>query len=68
MMAGYSIVVDKNEAITSLTPRSLTLASGLLPTSNRCILDFANAPSKSLTSLGTSDVPRTFVVAYKGGA
>ena len=26
---------------------------------NRCILDFANAPSKSLTSLGTSDMPKS---------
>jgi len=41
------------------TLRSLSLTSGLSPTPNRCIFDYANAPSKSLASLGTSDMPRT---------
>jgi len=42
-----------------LTLHSLTLASGLSPTPNRCISDFANVPSKFLASLGTSYVRRT---------
>ena len=42
-----------------LTLRSLTLTTGLSPTPNRCISDFANASSKFLASLGTSDMPRT---------
>jgi len=43
----------------STTPRSLSLTSGLSPTPNRSISDFANASSKFLASLGTSDMPRT---------
>ena len=41
------------------TLRSLSLTSGLSPTPNRSISDFADAPSKFLAPLGTSDMPKT---------
>ena len=41
------------------TLHSLTLASGLSPTPNRCIFDFVNTSSKFLAPLGTSDMSRT---------
>ena len=37
-------------------PATLRFASVLLLSDNRCISDFANAPSKFLTPLGTSDM------------
>lgn len=48
-----------NKCPSPPTLRSLTLTSGLSPTPNRCISDYADAPSKFLASLGTSDIPQT---------
>ena len=44
-----------------------SVATGLSPTPNRCISDFANAPSKFLASLGTSDMPNTLSDISLGG-
>ena len=36
----------------------MTCRNARLQSHNRCISDFANAPSKFLASLGTSDMPK----------
>jgi len=48
------------------TLRSLTLTSGLSPTPNRCISDFAIAPSKFLPLLGTSVCPERYIQSWVG--